>query len=317
MGGGSQGSTTQVTENSYDPEYNARMADIAERQLELQEEMLIYYDEVFKPYETEAVDYARANLEQRGLLDAEQLASQRQLLTGRTALEEKATLEQIRDIEANRGLRDAAREEQMREIQRSSLAADKFYDTALRGVNVQDRLDEATADVQQGYSQAQASTARQAARFGVGPQASDFTSSGLEQAKSLAGARTSARRTAQQESFNMLQSAMAARGQGVANIPSVTGQGSVPFTSSGGSIADRAAITNPANLAQQYGATASAGYGTLASQLQSQTTTGGAAGGGPGIAGGALAGAAAGTSIMPGWGTAIGGIGGGILGAFS
>lgn len=36
-----------------------------------------------------------------------------------------------------------------------------------------------------------------------------------------------------------------------------------------------------------------------------------------GAAGGALSGAAVGTSIMPGWGTAIGAVGGGLLGAFS
>lgn len=317
-GGGGTSTTTQVTENSYDPVYNARMADIAERQLELQEEALTYYEEVYKPYETEAVDLARANLAGKGALDAEQIAAQRQLLGSKTALEEKATLEQIRDIEANRELRDAAREEQMREIQRSSIVADKFYDTALKGVNVQERLDQATADVQQGFTQAQATTARMAGRYGVGPSGSDFTSSGLEQAKALSGVRTLTRRTAEQESFGMLQSAMAARGQGVASVPDVSGTGSIPYTSSGGSIADRYSIANPAVLGQQYGAVASQGYGTLASQLQSSTTTAtttGGSGGGVGILGGAMAGAGAGAAFGP-WGAAIGGGVGAIGGMF-
>lgn len=322
MGGSGSGGGTQtvVQENNYDPEASRRMAEVAERQVSLQEQMMSYYEDVFQPYETEAVDIARANLEGRGALDREQIAAQRNLLGDRTELEQRAIREQIRDIEANRELRDAAREEQMREIERTSLVADRFYDTALRGVDVEGRLQTATADVSQGFTQAQQQTARMAGRYGVSPRAADFTTSGLEQAKAIAGARTATRRDADRENFSMLQSAMAARGVGVAGVPSVTGQGTVPFTGSGGSPADRMAITSPVAAAQGFGQAATQGFGALATRTMSSTSTGpsgAAGGGGPGIMGGAMAGASMGTAIMPGWGTAIGAVGGGLMGALS
>ena len=318
MGGsdGGGGSQTTVQQNSYDPESSRRLAAVAERQQDLQEEMMSYYEEVFKPYETESIDIARANLADKGALDSEQIAAQRELLVGQKELEQRATTEQIRDIEANRALRDAAREEQMRETERTSLVADKFYDTALKGVNLAERLDTATTDVQQGFSQAQASTARMAGRYGVNPSASDFKSSGIEEAKAIAGARTLARRTAEQESFQMLQSGMAARGAGVQAVGPVTGGGTVPYGgTSTTTAADRYGIVNPIGAAAQFGANATSGYGALASRVQSSTgTTTTSGGGGIGIAGGVLAGASVGSAFGP-YGAAIGGAGGGLLGA--
>lgn len=273
MSTGSKTVNTSTT-NTYDPESSRRLAAIAERQQELSEDQYAFFKESFEPYIREAMDFSRALVPTESQYNQEVLESQRRLLGLREQMESALLTEGVRDIQVDRELRDAQREEQMREIRRSSIAADKFYDTAVKGVDLEARLNQVSADVQQASSQAQAITTRQAARSGVGPRAVDFTASGQNLALQLVGARTQARRGAEQENFAMLTTAMQARGQGVTGVAPLgqTGQ-AVPFQGTTASAGQRTAITNPAQTALGFSQAATQGYGTLASRVMSSRGT--------------------------------------------
>jgi len=291
--GGSKSVTTNTT-NTYDPESSRRLAAIAERQQELSEDQYAFFKESFEPYIREAMDFSRAQLPSQSQYNQDVLDAQRRLLGLREQLESKVLTESARDVEVERTLRDAQREEQMREIQRSSIASDKFYDTAVKGVDLQARLDAISTDVTQAASQAQGMIGRQAARAGIGPRVSDFSTAGTELTRQLAGAMTGARRGAEMENFAMLQAAMQARGQGVTGVSPVGGAGqSVPFQGTSATAGERTAIQSPAQTALGFGQAATAGYGALASRVMGSQGTAPAAGGGDvwgSLAGGAMSG---------------------------
>jgi hypothetical protein len=69
----------------------------------------------------------------------------------------------------------------------------------------------------------------------------------------------------------------------------------------------------PLTALQNYGALVQGNYGMSGTSTQAQKNKSNPLGG---MAGGALTGASIGTTISPGWGTAIGAIGGGLLGLF-
>jgi hypothetical protein len=158
-GGG--GSTT----NTQDPEYNKRMAAIAEAQQAMAEEYFQYWKTDFKPFERE------------------QIAAQRELLPGQTALAERGM-----------GL------------------AGQYFDEVTKGVSAEEEMGMAKADVRQAYAGMEGEMRRSAGRMGISPESGRYAGMRsrmlLDKAKGLAGAGTMARRYAEREQFERLRGAM-------------------------------------------------------------------------------------------------------------
>ena len=89
--------------------------------------------------------------------------------------------------------------------------ASAFYDSAMNGVDVNQRADQAQADVASAFAGTMDEASRSLARMGVAPgsgrQSTATTSNAIAKAKAIGAARTGARTTAEQENFGRLQSA--------------------------------------------------------------------------------------------------------------
>lgn len=249
-GGTSTTTTTQVVEQKYDPVASKKMAEIAERQQEMSEEQWALAKEVFEPYEREMVAINRALLPDVAETSA-------------------MTMEEMRrDITMGREVKDALRESQIEELGLSRPATEKFYREAVEGVDVGERMGEATADVAQSFKGGEGNLRRSAARMGLKPTAQMIRDLALAESKVKAGARTTARRTADVESFQRLQSAMGARGRAT-GLPGT--QVTQPMAVSG---VGGYGLQNPANLSAQLMSGAGASQGLLARRPVSSTTTG-------------------------------------------
>ncbi len=169
--GGGGGSTV----NSVDYAYNARMATLSEEQQAWAREYFQMWQQHYKPYE---IAQAQANMEMLPLetdLYKQQLNSATQLLPQQTE------------------------------------AAQKFLTASINGVDVNERMALATADVANAWKDAQGATARAAARMGVNPNSGRFRGIQADldtrKAAQLAGARTQARVGAEQENHDRLTKA--------------------------------------------------------------------------------------------------------------
>ena len=162
--------------NTQDPVYNARMADIAEAQQAMAEEYMGYWRTSFKPFEQA------------------QVAAQTELLPGETALAKES-------VGAQREM-----------IGMQMPIAREFYNQSLNGVNVQDEMGKATADVAQRYSQIGGQWRREMGRIGVNPASGRYASIRgkmlRDQARDTAGAANTARRYAEATNYERLKSAM-------------------------------------------------------------------------------------------------------------
>jgi len=155
--GGGGGSTTSV-----DEEYNRRMATIAEAQQGMAEEYFQYWKTDFKPFEQE------------------QIAAQRELLPGQTALAKRY-----------QGL------------------TGQYFDEATKGISAEEEMGKAKTGVQQAYSGMEGEMRRGLGRMGINPASGRYASMQSQmlrdKAKGLAGAGTMGRRYAEEESFRRLR----------------------------------------------------------------------------------------------------------------
>lgn len=247
-----QGSSKdKTTYTPYDPEARGRIADIANRGMDMAEEAWSLYQTDFLPYEREI------------------MAANRRLLPQQTEATRLGLEETMRDIEINRPVKEAA-----------GLASEKFYQQAAEGVDPEIRMGEATADVQQGFGQSWAEMKRELARAGIQPGSSKYQELMADmiynKAKSVAGARTTARRTAENESFGRLTTATGLAGRPTDTTPYAYGatpgatdpSGKVAGFMGGAASATATGLTPQAvrgrgfTTGQQWGMSGSAGTAT-------------------------------------------------------
>ena len=164
-----------TTTNTQDPEYNARMATIAEAQQSMAEEYFNFWKAEQKPLETEQVAAQRALLPQEQALAEGQIAASREI----TGLQ-----------------MPVARE---------------YYNQVNKGVNIQDEIGRAKTTAMQEYANVGDQWRREAGHMGVNPESGRYASLRgkmlRDQAKATAGAATNARRYAEKENFTRLQTA--------------------------------------------------------------------------------------------------------------
>jgi len=194
--------------NKNDSADTARM--IADSQIKISEEQWSMYKGIFAPYEAELVDAHRQIIPKQTELDLATIEAKKQ------------------DVEGRMPLNDELRQQQMRSLTRSEPVEQAFYNEATNGLNVQDKMNAAQADVQQGYDVAAPQMNRQYSRMGLSPGGGKFTDAMAKmtysKAKDIAFARTNARRTADATNFDRLGSAMTARGN-IAGLTAQTGAG--------------------------------------------------------------------------------------------
>jgi hypothetical protein len=214
---GSKGNSSTNTTNTYDPVASRKMAEIAERQQAIGEEQWEMYKQYFQEYE---IQTAQANKE---------------LLPFITDASKATMEEQLRDLELNRPVKDAMRDQQLKELAETSPIASEFYQKAQEGVDAKDWMDSASADVAQGFAEQAGQIRRNIARMGGDPNdpavISALAGTGAERAKAIGAARTTARRGADAETFNRLGTAMQVRGRatGLPGIQSTQGNGTQQF----------------------------------------------------------------------------------------
>jgi len=206
----SGGSSSQST---IDPEAQRRMAAVAERNAQIGEEQWQYYQNTFQPYETDMANSNRRLIQPNEDLARESMESQRSLIGDRESAQ-RASLTSVTD-----------------ELNAAKPVVSKFYEEAMNGVNVQNRMAEAGADVAQGFDASMGAMGRNMSRMGVGANSvaamDQMNMAGTARAKATAGAQTQARNQAENENFGRLGTAMQARqgamGAGGASTPYMAG----------------------------------------------------------------------------------------------
>lgn len=174
-GGGGGGS-------SVDKEYNARMASIAEDQQAMSEESMDFWRSDYKPMEREQIAANRELIPYQKDLAKEQATAERELIPFQTETTKK-----------------------------QHGAAQAFIDEATGGVDVDGRVSQAESDVKHGFGLTSAKARRDFSRSGLNINSGRYgmmmNDLNLSQAQSVAGARTKARRTAEEERLGRLRAA--------------------------------------------------------------------------------------------------------------
>lgn len=211
------GGSSTTTYEAQDPEAARRMAAVAERGQEMTEDQWNYAKEISQPYTT---DLFKAN---RALIPGEQAytqantAAQTALVGDREAATRAGLQESARDIEQGQAVKDKLREQQLHELDISQPAADKFYQEAIDGVNVGERMGLAQGDVVMSAAGQKAAAIADARARGIDVNSPAFLAmlKDIDQGTidSIAGARTTARLGAEGENFQRLGTAMNVRGR--------------------------------------------------------------------------------------------------------
>jgi hypothetical protein len=214
LGGGSGGGSTTT---SIDKTYNAGMLALSQEQQDWAREMfgaftegvgggtseLQYMQNVINANQSLLGGQTELELSQMGL-SQDQIAAMRSLLPGQTELERSRMGFETAQIGSGMELLPG----QTALSQERAPVRSKFFSEALEGVDANERMNLAQADVAQSFAGAEGTARRSAARMGRSAGSIDFSKMATERAKGIGLARTTARTGAKDESFRRLQSAM-------------------------------------------------------------------------------------------------------------
>ncbi|WP_462328018.1 hypothetical protein [Desulfobaculum sp.] len=304
-----------VEYTAQDPQAARRMASIAEKQDARADDLFNIYLDHFLPYEEQVVGANRDLLPQEQGLRSAELSSQSELLPLRTEAARLGLQEQMRDITEGRAVKDALRETQLSELEAAAPVTQQFYAEAAKGPDVAGAMGRASADVAQSFKDAGGAVRRSAARMGLtgGRTAALLADTGLDKARAMGGARTIAREQEKDRAFSKMTTAMQVRGR-ASGLPGTGDTGGMALAAMPHTRADmqRMPVHNAGDMALGLSSQAMAANNYGMQPVSVRTT--GKGGGAGNAAGGAMGGAMIGTQIMPGWGTAIGAMGGAGLG---
>lgn len=211
--GGKGGSSTVV---QMDPEYAASLSALTNTQTETAQYFLDFYKDNYAPYMSDVVAANHSLLPQQTEYQEQALGYQQDLLPQQYS----ATSSALNNYKTQQILgEESARlqfEQQKQEIAASNPVMKQFYAEAAKGPDYETAMGMASADVAQAYKTATGSLSRSAARMGMNPNSGAFAKQmanvAKNQAKDLAGARTSARVQEKNNAFSRLATGMQARG---------------------------------------------------------------------------------------------------------
>ncbi|MBC8318237.1 MAG: hypothetical protein H8E41_10055 [Desulfobulbaceae bacterium] len=180
--------------DSYDAAYNARMATIAESQELMAEEYFDFWESDYKPMEQAEIAANMELIPSETELSLAQNEAELSLLPGQTALTAAQT------------------EAAMAETKAWTPVMSSFYSESLNGVDVESEANKAAADAAQSFAGSESSLSRSLAKMGVDPSSGAYAglsnANSLEQAKTIAGAKTQARSDAEDTNYQRLTTAM-------------------------------------------------------------------------------------------------------------
>ena len=166
----------------------------------------------------ETIPWKRELLMEEMYTQQQRLISERELMGSKTELERKQA--ELGIGKAELGIESLPWERQLamdrmytehQQHEGKQSLIPEYYKKVAEGVNVQDKMAEAKTDVQQAYSGAEGAMRREAGRMGVDPNSGRYASMRgaqlRDKAKDVAGAGTTARRTAEEQQFTRLKEA--------------------------------------------------------------------------------------------------------------
>ena len=172
-----------------DKKFNARMANIAERQQDQSDAYFSFWSKFQRPYEAKQIKYNTKLLPHEYATETKKLETERK---GYGLAQEEM------------GLRS-------KEIGQVAPVMQEYYKQALEGVDVGEETQRARADVAQGFQESEEATDRSMSRLGVDvtspAYAERMKSSNMSKAKAVGGAMSQARTSAKDRSFGMLAQA--------------------------------------------------------------------------------------------------------------
>lgn len=201
--------------NKYDLLYNQQMASIAKDQQDIAEEYFQYWKSGPGHWEYEEQSTLDKLLGRKAektwvadeggvsyqALEQEEMKANLSLIPQQTEL-----------AKSQMGLESAQIDEQMKNIEYRSGVSEKYYDEVMNGVDIDEKVGLARADVEQAYSGAEANARRWASSLGINPASKKYgaglMSLAKEKAAAKVGATSLARRTAEEENFARLSGAM-------------------------------------------------------------------------------------------------------------
>jgi len=215
MSGGGSGGGSEP-----DREYNARMATIAEAQQAMAEEMYQYWKSGPGHWENvttkPTASRERLSLGGSGLSIGNIISKLRGKSTSRQWVKDPGgvsyqEMEQAQ-MKANMDLIPKQAGLMSVMLDNQTKIAPKYFDEAMKGVNVGERVSLARADVESEYANAEKNMRRMASTTGINPASNRYLS-GLadlsrEKAAAKVGATSLARRQAEEENFLRLSGAM-------------------------------------------------------------------------------------------------------------
>ena len=185
-----KGGTTSTVTGEVDYAFNARMAEISERQQAMAEEYMDFWRDEYQPLEKAQID---ANME---------------LLPGQVENEKKR-------MDYENVLFEAGKDE----LTMAKPVMAEYYKQALNGINPDDKVNQARADVASTFKEGEAQMRREGARLGLDPNSAKFQNAmnarGMDQARATAGAMTTTRNAVEDENFRRLSGAASAFKQGL------------------------------------------------------------------------------------------------------
>lgn len=92
-------------------------------------------------------------------------------------------------------------------IPKKTEVSNKYLDETLKGMNVNQKMNEASTDVATAFRKSDQATVRSMARMGVSPSSGSFQSSTIDRARADIAARGNARRTTEDENYRRLGAA--------------------------------------------------------------------------------------------------------------
>ncbi|WP_027179818.1 hypothetical protein [Maridesulfovibrio bastinii] len=208
----------QTTTSSYDKEYNARMATIAEEQQKMGQGFYDFWMDNNAGMEQAKIEANKELIPLQTELGKKQLAASQDVLPSQTSAQKSSYELQAAQNEAGLGLvgkqtelAGAQLDSRLGLLPKTTQAADKFLNQSLTGVNVADRMGQATASVAHQFKDAAASTARQMGRMGSNPSsarmADTMSNLNMQRAKATAFGKETARRNAEDENYKRLSQA--------------------------------------------------------------------------------------------------------------
>ncbi|MBI9113147.1 hypothetical protein [Maridesulfovibrio ferrireducens] len=223
--------------NTIDKEYNRRMATIAEAQQDMGQGYYDFWMDNNAGLEKAKISANKELLPLQTQLQKDQMTAQSGLLPLQTEYQKEQlnsnlgllplqTDYQKKQLESNLGLLPAQTEAQSSTyglttarnnaalglVPAQTEVANKYYDQAIKGVDIEDRMGKATATVAGQYKDAAKTLTRQSGRRGSNPSSGMLLSAmndlNMSRAKSTAFAKESTRVGAETENYNRLRGAI-------------------------------------------------------------------------------------------------------------